>query len=583
MYYTSKEVYEFISKQKADPILEWKTCAISGHPFPIFQSDMDVYSKASLAFAWHNFPIPTPTLCLEERQRRRLAFRNERKLYRRKCDFSGEIVISNYSQNKPHKVYASEIWRSDKRSPLDYGMEFDFTKPFFPQFDVLLQTVPLPSIATRANENSDYVNQCGYSKNCYLSFNTDFSENCSYCTSALRCLHCIDVINAEDCEKCYMSSDIKKSQKVLYSSNIVSSYNVRYSQSLVGCSSCFGCSNLSNKQYCLFNKQVSKEEFDIFLIDKMNRSQSQHIQNQTDALTFFATNVHQTMDSNACEQAYGNRLYNVKDAFFLFDGNNNENVSYGSVISGAKDCRDYDIGGYEAQLCVENASSGINYHCLYSLNLWANVQDCHYCYLTADCHDCFACVGLRNKEYCIFNKQYTKEEYELTVAKIISHMHTTWEWWEFFPTSMSPFGYNEAIVQQYYPLTKEETLMRWYKWEDIEYYVNIPDDASIVDASQFPDINDADESLVHKVIICAETQKPFRILKHERDFYQSYRLPLPRLHPNARFYAMWNARPINALYLRNCDKTGEEMVSVYPSNTPFKVYSEQAYRQEVYW
>ncbi|MBP7884916.1 hypothetical protein KAZ93_01885 [Patescibacteria group bacterium] len=38
------------------------------------------------------------------------------------------------------------------------------------------------------------------------------------------------------------------------------------------------------------------------------------------------------------------------------------------------------------------------------------------------CKNCFGCVGLKNHEYCIFNKQYSKEDYEVQVAKIISHM-----------------------------------------------------------------------------------------------------------------------------------------------------------------
>ena len=34
----------------------------------------------------------------------------------------------------------------------------------------------------------------------------------------------------------------------------------------------------------------------------------------------------------------------------------------------------------------------------------------------------FGCVGVQNKQYCILNKQYTKEEYEALVPKIIEHM-----------------------------------------------------------------------------------------------------------------------------------------------------------------
>jgi len=45
MHYTSKEVYEYISTQNNDPIVEWKTCTVSGSQFAIYQSDLDFYEK----------------------------------------------------------------------------------------------------------------------------------------------------------------------------------------------------------------------------------------------------------------------------------------------------------------------------------------------------------------------------------------------------------------------------------------------------------------------------------------------------------------------------------------------------------
>ena len=45
MEYTSKEVYEYISKQTNDPIVERKTCAVSGTLFPIYKSDLEFYEK----------------------------------------------------------------------------------------------------------------------------------------------------------------------------------------------------------------------------------------------------------------------------------------------------------------------------------------------------------------------------------------------------------------------------------------------------------------------------------------------------------------------------------------------------------
>ncbi len=40
-----------------------------------------------------------------------------------------------------------------------------------------------------------------------------------------------------------------------------------------------------------------------------------------------------------------------------------------------------------------------------------NSTDCHFSALLNSCNDCFGCVGLKHKRNCIFNKQYTKEEY----------------------------------------------------------------------------------------------------------------------------------------------------------------------------
>ena len=84
----------------------------------------------------------------------------------------------------------------------------------------------------------------------------------------------------------------------------------------------------------------------------------------------------------------------------------------------------------------------------------------HHVWYSMNCYDSsylFGCDGLRNKQYCIFNKQYTKEEYEVLVTKIIGHMQQTGERGEFFPSSMSSFGYNETVANEYYPINKEES------------------------------------------------------------------------------------------------------------------------------
>ncbi len=65
---------------------------------------------------------------------------------------------------------------------------------------------------------------------------------------------------------------------------------------------------------------------------------------------------------------------------------------------------------FESEKCYQSADSSKCYSCTY-LSDCSNNTDCHFSVLLNACTDCFGCVGLVHKKYCIFNKQYTKEEY----------------------------------------------------------------------------------------------------------------------------------------------------------------------------
>ena len=141
MEYTSKEVYEYVSKKSNDPIVEWKKCRISWQDFPIYKSDIEFYDKVSPIFEvsesyaneflkknndvkdsfeykdWKlKAKIPTPTLCPEERERRRFSFMNEQCLYKRKCDNSWKNLIGIFSPDKDYIVYDQAFWRTFNRN-----------------------------------------------------------------------------------------------------------------------------------------------------------------------------------------------------------------------------------------------------------------------------------------------------------------------------------------------------------------------------------------------------------------------------------------------------------------------------------
>jgi RNA polymerase primary sigma factor len=95
--------------------------------------------------------VPPPTFCRECRLQRRMTVRNERNLYHRECGLCGKSIISMYSKEKPFPVYCPSCWWSDNWDPLKYGNEYDFSKPFFPQFRLLLDKIARPSQIGRAH------------------------------------------------------------------------------------------------------------------------------------------------------------------------------------------------------------------------------------------------------------------------------------------------------------------------------------------------------------------------------------------------------------------------------------------------
>ncbi len=133
-------------------------CTHCRQNFEITDADLQFYDKVSPVIGGKKFPIPPPTLCPDCRTQRRFAFRNERKLYHRKCDYSGKQMISVYSPDKRYTVYEPAVWWSDVYDPLTYGRDFDFNRPFFDQFAELNRAVPKAAIQNAKSENCEYTN-----------------------------------------------------------------------------------------------------------------------------------------------------------------------------------------------------------------------------------------------------------------------------------------------------------------------------------------------------------------------------------------------------------------------------------------
>lgn len=295
-----------------EKIIETKKCLLSGKEFIITDKDLEFYDKVSPIFGGKKFQIPPPNLCPEERQRRRLAFRNERKLYKRKCSATGKELISNHKSEAEYPVFDRNYWFSDKYNPADFGRKFDFSKPFFAQFDEFQKVVPRIHIQQIPPfENSDYANYMSNCRDCYLVFDSDFNEKCYYDTRIAYCKDTLDSCFCEHCEQCFESIQCQKSQKLFYCTYCINCRDSWFLDSCIGCQDCLFCCNLVNKQYCFMNEQLTKEAYRDKMMQVM--SDSNVSKRRELFMNFSKKNIKKFIHGVQIENSVGDDLYNVRN------------------------------------------------------------------------------------------------------------------------------------------------------------------------------------------------------------------------------------------------------------------------------
>ena len=154
------------------------------------------------------------------------------------------------------------------------------------------------------------------------------------------------------------------------------------------------------------------------------------------------------------------------------------------------------------------------------------------------CHHCVGCIWLKNKSYCILNKQYTKEEWEILAEKIFASMEADGTLGDFFPASMNPFYFNDTLAYLIDDtFTKEEVESEGYLWRDEPIRADIPDGMKIVKNTEldiFQWLSESGEWYIDpevlKVVISDEKGNYYRIVEMEYDFLMKHALPLPTMH-----------------------------------------------------
>ncbi|MBI5621500.1 hypothetical protein HY933_01370 [Candidatus Falkowbacteria bacterium] len=546
------------------------TCKQCTTDFTITDADKTFYARID---------VPKPELCVRCRWQWLLSFWPFGNFYQRQCDKTGQTIISTFSPDAPFPVYKKEEWMKDDWPVPESVVALD--QPFLPQLEALQQRTPhYHQLTDNQIINCDYSDDLYACKNCYLSraifncedlyfsyriFNTKDSFDCVYSYNLENCYSCTRCWQCYNCQYCLESRDCLDSRFL---------YDCR------GCKNCFLCWNLRNAQYCIGNQQYSADAYQEKLaqihfnswqtIQQYQQEFSQQLRQQA---------IHKATFNIKSIQCEGNYLTECKNCQTFFFGEGSEDCSYLFRATRNKDSLD-GVGLFESELCCSTCQSVYCYNCQFT-TYTVRCRDSEYIDQCEDCADCFGCVGLRHKKYCILNKQYSEEEYRRLKEQLIGTMKTRGEYGQFFPQSMMYNGYNDTLASFYFPQTKEQSVQRGARWqEDIIQEAHaeftaaeLPDELSAAGAEQY----------IGKTVQCSQTGKIFRYIPQEIAFYQKNSIPLPRYYYNYRITE--NFKRLAPPWSRQikCSRCGAMTTTYFPEEWGYrKIYCQQCYEKEIY-
>lgn len=563
---------------------EIKNCQNCKNDFTIEPDDFEFYEKIK---------VPPPTFCPECRSQRRLTWRNDITFCNRNCGLCNKSVVTIYSKESGINVYCNKCWWSDKWDAMDYGQDYDFSRPFFEQFQELVLKVPQMALVNDdgiASVNCEYTQDFAFSKNVYMGFIGWKVENVMYSyylTGGKDLMDCVFIRSKNEwLYECMIARDNFRLNHCEHSLACMESYFLDH---CTNCSDCFMCFGLVGKKNCFQNKQYSKEDYEKILESYRLDTFSGLEKAKKDFEKFMHGHFRRFAENYHTVSSTGDLLSHSKNVQDCFNVKNGENCKWVCNADTPKDSYDLTIGG-ELSECYEGITCDHSNRNFFGIFSWKD-QDVEY---TQHCHSSqylFACVGLKSKKYCIFNKQYTKEEYEILVEKIKKHMDempyvdkkgNVYKYGEFYPAELSYFGYNESVAPEHFPLTKAEALDQGCRWQD---NIQRTTGKETLKPENIPEsIKEVEDSILNEVLMCIDCKRNYKIVPNELIFYKKMNIPVARRCFYCRHENRLNKRNPFKLWHRKCMKEGcdNTFETSYAPDRPEIIYCEKCYQQEVY-
>lgn len=523
-----------------------------------------------------------PNFCPTCRRMRRLTHLNLTRLFAVTCQKEGhnENLISVFPKEHPFPIWDTESFQNIEDHYM--GRQYDETKTPYQNVYDMRKVFPIANFLNRDSSlvNSEYASGGRNLKNGYYVFGCFSSEDVWYTNhtkSVKQVMNSRVTKNSEFVYQGVFSEHLYKCSFVYFSKNCTDStflYDCR------NCINCFGCVNLRNKSYCIWNKQYTKEEYMDFMVKHVPFSRDFLDDSYT---TFFnlvkelPVNASRNIQSENCK---GILLEDSIDLYDVIDGNNSQHVRHGDGVISHKDSMDILFSGgnsHHLYMCTNIGSKASN------IKFSVSSKYCTECEFVFNCKNltnCFMCFGLQNKSFCILNTQYSEEEYYKKVDQIKTRMLELGEYADGVGMEFSAQAYNFSLAQFSFPLSRTEV-------EDLGgYWAEEPEsnvgNLEVLDSNTLPQtIKDVSDDILFQAILCPVTERPFKVVASELAFLRRMNLPLSTIHPSERMRRNFLLAPEGKMYHTQCFLCNSSIESLYDPKDGYKLYCETCFKREV--
>ena len=542
------------------------TCPISGEKRMLSQKEIDVY-RTHLAPPKDYAPVVRMQMLTTQ-------WPGGQWWYNKHAE-TGAPIICPVHPATGIKVLPDKEWFAKDFSEL--SLDLDLNHSFFDQLIALRKKVPSSAGRNyKETENSIAVVSLGDVNSYFVVLSR--SKNTLFSVSAL---------DTESSAEVYNSSGITSSYQIVHSERIFNSQYIRESRDCLNsaflfdcrnCENCFGATNKRNAKHLWFNEQLTEQEWKKRRaeVDLGSRSQKEKWLTKFDELVknaIWPENFNENCENSSGE--YLTKATNCESVYYADGGardeyhtswslGNCERNAFASSMLNAQD----NYFSCDIVECNKTRYSYLLMRC-------QNVEYSTECY---DCEDCFGCVGLRRKKFCILNKQYSEEEYWKKLDELKCAMLERGEYGEFLPAKMSPAYFPEGGSVRYYladPIEFGKAINAHTFEADAEGALGeISNATDMIDSIKLPDsIDEMDDTWIGKPVLDASYKRRFSFFAPEIALYKKLRVAPPVSHHVKRVLDLTQTSNTGVFEKGTCKNCHKEVTTsrnpTYPNHKIF--------------